>query len=229
MNKKKNFFLILFGYLISLFLLYITFKDVNFDKVFNYLSKINLLMVFFAIILNIFFVWVRGIYQKNNLYLTTPNIKLNTSIISVGIALFYNVILPTRLGDIVRAIFISLKDGDKPNIINNCIKLKSFGFNLICTKGTGNYLEKKGITVSIVNKVREGRPHVVDMIKNRDIDLIFNTTEGSQSIADSFSLRQAALYTNIPYYTTLSGCNAVVLAIENLKKQDFDIKSLQSY
>ena len=110
MNKKKNFFLILFGYLISLFLLYITFKDVNFDKVFNYLSKINLLMVFFAIILNIFFVWVRGIYQKNNLYLTTPNIKLNTSIISVGIALFYNVILPTRLGDIVRAIFISLKD-----------------------------------------------------------------------------------------------------------------------
>ncbi len=126
-------------------------------------------------------------------------------------------------------IFISLKDGDKPNIINNCIKLKSFGFNLICTKGTGIYLEKKGITVSIVNKVREGRPHVVDMIKNRDIDLIFNTTEGSQSIADSFSLRQAALYTNIPYYTTLSGCNAVVLAIENLKKQDFDIKSLQSY
>ena len=113
MNKKKNFFLILFGYLISLFLLYITFKDVNFDKVFNYLSKINLLMVFFAIILNIFFVWVRGIYQKNNLYLTTPNIKLNTSIISVGIALFYNVILPTRLGDIVRAIFISLKDNIK--------------------------------------------------------------------------------------------------------------------
>ena len=67
------------------------------------------------------------------------------------------------------------------------------------------------------------------MIKNNQIDLIFNTTEGNQSIADSFSLRQAALYSNIPYYTTISGCNAVVMAIETLKKGELDIKSLQSY
>ena len=67
------------------------------------------------------------------------------------------------------------------------------------------------------------------MIKNYQINLIFNTTEGNQSISDSFSLRQAALYLNIPYYTTISGSNAAVMAIESLKKGNLDIKSLQSY
>ena len=67
------------------------------------------------------------------------------------------------------------------------------------------------------------------MIKNREIALICNTTEGNQSISDSFSLRQAALHTNVPYYTTISGCNSVILAIESLIKNELSIKSLQSY
>jgi len=126
-------------------------------------------------------------------------------------------------------IFISVKDKDKPFIINFSKNLISLGFKLICTKGTGNFLIGAGLKISFVNKAREGRPHIVDMIKNKDIVLIFNTTEGNQSISDSFSLRQAALHTNIPYYTTISGCNAVVMALETLIKSKLRIKSLQSY
>ena len=132
--------------------------------------------------------------------------------------------LPTR-----GSIFISVKNNDKPTVYSICKKLSQWGFRIVCTKGTAEYLKRRNIKISSINKVREGRPHIVDMIKNNQIDLIFNTTEGNQSIADSFSLRQAALYSNIPYYTTISGCNAVVMAIETLKKGELDIKSLQSY
>ena len=90
-------------------------------------------------------------------------------------------------------IFISVKDKDKPFIKIICKRLVKLGFKLVCTKGTGNFLKAEKINVSFVNKVIEGRPHIVDMIKNKNIALIFNTTEGNQSISDSFSLRQAAL------------------------------------
>ena len=126
-------------------------------------------------------------------------------------------------------IFISVKDNDKEFITASCKNLMKYGYKIFCTKGTGDYIKKKGITVSIVNKVREGRPHIVDLIKNNKIDMIFNTTEGSDSIADSFSLREAALLSNIPYYTTISGCNAVLLAIKKIKSSKSSIKSLQSY
>ncbi len=126
-------------------------------------------------------------------------------------------------------IFISVKDKDKKLIIKICKNLKKYNYQINCTKGTGEYLKKIGISVSIVNKVREGRPHIVDLIKNNKINMIFNTTEGSESIADSFSLREAALLSNIPYYTTISGCNAVLLAIKKLKTSKSSIKSLQSY
>ena len=113
MNKNKKIILTLLGYLISLSLLVITFKDTNFKKVFDYLKEINLFLVFLALLLNIIFVWIRGAYQKNNLYITTPNIRTNTSIVSICIALFYNAVLPTRLGDAIRAVFISLRDNIK--------------------------------------------------------------------------------------------------------------------
>ena len=126
-------------------------------------------------------------------------------------------------------VFISVKDKDKEFITEICKKLVRFGYKINCTKGTGEFLENKGVLVTVVNKVREGRPHVVDLIKNNKIKMIFNTTEGSKSIADSFSLREAALLSNIPYYTTISGCNAVLLAIKKLKSTKSSIKSLQSY
>ena len=113
MNKNKKIILTLLGYLISLSLLVITFKDTNFKKVFDYLREIDLFLVFLALLLNIIFVCIRGAYQKNNLYITTPNIRTNTSIVSICIALFYNAVLPTRLGDAIRAVFISLRDNIK--------------------------------------------------------------------------------------------------------------------
>ena len=126
-------------------------------------------------------------------------------------------------------IFISVKDKDKPFIKIICKRLVKLGFKLVCTKGTGKFLKAQKINISFVNKVIEGRPHIVDMIKNKNISLIFNTTEGNQSISDSFSLRQAALHTNVPYYTTISGCKAVLLALENLNENKLNIKSLQSF
>ena len=126
-------------------------------------------------------------------------------------------------------VFISVKDKDKKIIGKISKKLEKLGFKILCTKGTAEQLRKKNINVFLVNKVREGRPHIVDLIKNREIDLIFNTTQGNQSIADSFSLRQAALYSNVPYYTTIAGCNAIVMAIEKLILKKLNIKSLQSY
>ena len=113
MKKNKKIILTLFGYLVSLFLLIIVFKDPNFERVFEYLKKIDPFLVLLALLLNIMFVWIRGVYQKNNLYITTPNIRTGTSIVSIGISLFYNAILPTRLGDVIRAVFISLKNNIK--------------------------------------------------------------------------------------------------------------------
>ena len=125
-------------------------------------------------------------------------------------------------------VFISVKNKDKEFIFEICKNLINLDIKSIVQKEQENF-KKKAILVSIVNKVREGRPHIVDMIKNNKIEMIFNTTEGSKSISDSFSLREAALTSNIPYYTTLSGCNAVLLAIKKLKSIKINIKSLQSY
>ena len=113
MYKNKRVILTIFGYLVSLSLLVIVFKDTNFDKVFEYLKKIDPFLVLLALLLNVIFVWIRGAYQKNNLHITTPNIRTGTSIVSIGVSLFYNVVLPSRLGDVIRAIFISLKDNIK--------------------------------------------------------------------------------------------------------------------
>ncbi len=113
MNKNKKIILTSFGYLFSIFLLIITFKNTNFEKVFEYLKMIDPFLLLLALLLNIIFVWIRGIYQKNNLYITTPNIRTNTSVASIGVSLFYNAILPTRLGDVIRAVFISLRNNIK--------------------------------------------------------------------------------------------------------------------
>ena len=134
MIKNKKIVLILFGYLISLSLLVITFKDTNFKKVFEYLGEINIFLIFLALILNIIFVGIRCAYQKNNLYITTPKIRTETSLISIGISLFYNVILPARLGDVLRAVFISLTDNIKKKRLLSYIlveKIIDFSFVII--------------------------------------------------------------------------------------------------
>jgi carbamoyl-phosphate synthase large subunit len=126
-------------------------------------------------------------------------------------------------------VFVSVKDGDKMSIAASAQKLADMGFDLIATSGTQAFLEKEGLTVEHVNKVLEGRPHIVDAIKNGEIALVFNTTAGDQAIADSYTLRRAALTDAIPYYTTAAGAEAAVLAIACLRAGNLDVAPLQSY
>jgi carbamoyl-phosphate synthase large subunit len=126
-------------------------------------------------------------------------------------------------------VFISVKDRDKPAMVDCGRRLLDMGFELWATGGTASFLEGQGIRVRRVNKVLEGRPHIVDAMKSGSVQLIFNTTEGAQAIADSFSLRQTALLGNIPYYTTVAGARAAVAALAALKGGPLEVAPLQSY
>ena len=125
--------------------------------------------------------------------------------------------------------FISVRDNDKKLIIKIAKTLSNLGFKIIATEGTCSFLNREGLKTEKINKVIAGRPHIVDAIKDGKINLILNTTEGKQSIADSFSLRQAALYYKIPYYTTVAGSFAAVAGILALSKGPLEVCSLQTY
>jgi carbamoyl-phosphate synthase large subunit len=127
------------------------------------------------------------------------------------------------------AVFVSVKDRDKPAIVEPTRRLAAMGFRIIATRGTAQLLREAGIAVDVVNKVLEGRPHIVDAMKNGDVQLVFNTTEGSQAMSDSFSLRQNALMSGIPYYTTVAGARASVEAIAALRDGALEVSPLQSY
>ncbi len=126
-------------------------------------------------------------------------------------------------------VFLSVKDQDKPLIVDLARQMKELGFEILSTRGTARFLKEQGIEVTQVNKVLEGRPHIVDLMKNGDVDLLFNTTEGGQAIADSVELRRTALLNKIPYYTTISGARAACLAIASMKTDSLDVATLQSY
>ena len=126
-------------------------------------------------------------------------------------------------------VFISVKDADKPKILPAMKKLVEMGFKLVATGGTQRYFEDKGVPSTKINKVLEGRPHVVDAIKNGDIQLVLNTTETRASQSDSKPIRQTALMQKVPYYTTLPGILAVTKAIAAQKEGRLDVKPLQDY
>ena len=126
-------------------------------------------------------------------------------------------------------VFVSVKDKDKKEILSSIEILQKIGFNIQATGGTQRYLMSNGINTERVNKVLEGRPHIVDSINNNKIDLVINTTEGTKALSDSKSLRQAALRNKIPYYTTISAAKAAIVAIKKYKKGLGNIKSLQEY
>jgi carbamoyl-phosphate synthase large subunit len=126
-------------------------------------------------------------------------------------------------------VFISVKDSDKPQIIDAARDLVSLGFELVATSGTELVLKAAGIPVTAVNKVAEGRPHIVDRIKDGEIALIFNTTEGLQSLKDSQSIRASALYGRVPYYTTAPASRAAGAAIAALRRHRLEVRPLQSY
>ena len=123
--------------------------------------------------------------------------------------------------------FISVKDKDKEKILINIKKLTKLGFKITATSGTARFLSSKGIACKVINKVNQGSPHIVEKLKEKSIDLVINTTEGTKSIADSFSLRRSTLVNKIPYFTTLASANACVKGIESLKKNTLTIKALQ--
>ena len=134
------------------------------------------------------------------------------------------VTLPTGGG-----VFVSVKDADKPWIVEPIRILIEQGFRIVATGGTASFLAEQGLKVELVKKVLEGRPNIVDAMKNGDIQLVFNTTEGRQSLEDSFSLRRTALMMKIPYYTTAAGALAGAQAIEVLAKGELEVRPLQSY
>src|SRR5579883_367483 len=134
--------------------------------------------------------------------------------------------------DLPRAgtVFVSVRDRDKAALVEPCRRLLEMGFSLVATTGTARYLaETAGLPAATVNKVLEGRPHIVDLMLSGSVQLVFNTTEGAQATADSFSLRRTALTNNIPYYTTVSGARAAVQAIAALKSGALEVATLQSY
>jgi carbamoyl-phosphate synthase large subunit len=126
-------------------------------------------------------------------------------------------------------LFVSVRDSDKARIIGAVKRLETLGFRVIATSGTQRYLAERGIACTKVNKVLEGRPHIVDAIKNGEVQLVFNTTEGAQALSDSRSLRRAALLHKVPYYTTIAGAVAVSLGIEAYRAGSLEVRPLQSY
>jgi len=117
-------------------------------------------------------------------------------------------------------VFISVRDRDREHAVSLGRELAAKGFDLVATSGTGRALQEAGIECKLVNKVYEGRPHIVDMIKNGDVALIINTTEGKKAIHDSYTIRASALQHKVSYTTTIAGANATVRALDYLEVKD---------
>ena len=127
------------------------------------------------------------------------------------------------------SVFVSVKDADKPWILEPVRLLLAKGFRVLATGGTAAYLAEQGLKVEHVKKVLEGRPHIVDVMKNGEVQLVFNTTEGKQSLSDSFEIRRTALMMKTPYFTTAAGALAAAQAITESAKAPLEVRPLQSY
>jgi len=125
--------------------------------------------------------------------------------------------------------FVSVRDADKPFIVEAVKTLLAQGFAVIATGGTHSYLTEQGLDVGLVKKVLEGRPNIVDAMKNGEVQLVFNTTDGKQALADSFSIPRTALMMKIPYYTTASGSLAAAQGIAAVRHGEMDVRPIQSY
>jgi carbamoyl-phosphate synthase large subunit len=126
-------------------------------------------------------------------------------------------------------VFVSVRDVDKERVLEAVRTLTSIGFKVIATSGTQRFLAERGVTAERILKASEGRPNVVDAIKNGGVQLVFNTTEGAQALNDSKPLRRAALLHKVPYYTTLSGAVAAAQGIKAYLGGDLEVRALQSY
>ncbi len=126
-------------------------------------------------------------------------------------------------------VFLSVKDKDKAGLLEVAQGLEKAGFTIVATRGTADYLRTRGITVETVNKVTEGRPHIVDQITDMQIDLVINTVHGAQSQKDSYSIRRTTLIKGVPYFTTISAAKAAVRGISAIKTRSLQVKSIQEF
>jgi carbamoyl-phosphate synthase large subunit len=125
--------------------------------------------------------------------------------------------------------FLSVRDADKPALLQMARRLVDEGFRILATAGTAGRIRDAGLPVTVVNKVLEGRPNCVDAIRSGDIQLVINTAKGPQSVRDSFDIRRSALTHGVPHYTTIAGARAAVHAIVALKAGTLEVAPLQSY
>jgi carbamoyl-phosphate synthase large subunit len=126
-------------------------------------------------------------------------------------------------------VLITVTDEDKKNALKVAREFQKLGFRIKATEGTYNYFSQDGVKAEMILKMHQGRPNIVDAIKNGRVQLVFNTTEGAQALADSRSLRRAALLHKVPYYTTLSGAVAAARGIKAYLEGDLEVRALQSY
>ena len=125
-------------------------------------------------------------------------------------------------------LFVSVKDGDKNDMLLEATRIMhDLGFRILATDGTAAFLSEHAIPATRVNKVYEGRPHIVDTLKDGGVQIVFNTTEGAQSITDSRAIRSLTLSGKIPYYTTAAGARAAALAMQDRLEGDLRVRSLQ--
>jgi len=163
----------------------------------------------------------------------TPEMKSTGEVMGIA-ADFATAYAKAQLGEGTRlpesgTLFVSVKDSDKPQILDAVKQLIERGFRVVATGGTQSYLAEQGLPVERINKVAEGRPHIVDKLVDGEIALVFNTTEGWQSHKDSQSIRASALQNKVPYYTTAAASVAAVQAILGVRTADLAVRSLQDY
>ncbi|HTI46231.1 MAG TPA: carbamoyl phosphate synthase large subunit, partial [Casimicrobiaceae bacterium] len=151
-----------------------------------------------------------------------PEMKSTGEVMGVG-ETFAEAFLKSQLGAGIRLpesgkVFISLRNADKARAIDTARKLHELGYQIVATRGTAAAFAAAGVPVTPVNKVAEGRPHIVDMIKNDEIALVFNTVEEKRSaIQDSYAIRRAALTDQVPTFTTLAGARAAATGMANMR------------
>jgi carbamoyl-phosphate synthase large subunit len=158
-----------------------------------------------------------------------PEMKSTGEVMGVGDS-FGEAFLKAQYGSSVKLprgghAFISVRDPEHPQVAEIAKHLHELGFKLFATSGTARNIDAAGVPVTRVNKVAEGRPHIVDMIKNKDIHLIINVVEDKRAVVDSFAIRAAALAQNVPYFTTLAGAKAACLGMKD--RRDITVYSLQ--
>ena len=126
-------------------------------------------------------------------------------------------------------VFISVRDRDKAAVLPIAARFHEIGFKILATDGTARFLRESGVPGIRINKVSEGRPHVVDAVKNGEVQLVINTGEGEETREDGYRIRRAAIKFSIPYATTIAGADAMCRGIAALKEDRISVKALQEY